>query len=154
MINTSNDVDFNRIMNLIRFNVNFSKYVSNSILLHQSPSYILEKYNYWIGYVTPIENMYIPKKMDSFFWEYTKKWGRDYRKVKSQLIYLKSTENIEIVNMVSKFEEHIGPIRIINRAAKIGLHEKTEIEFIPEILKKNKDNLSTILRDIKLKKLV
>ena len=154
MINTSNDDDFIRIMNLIRFNVNFSKYVSNNILLHQSPSYILEKYNHWIGYVTPIENIYIPEKMQSFFWEYTKKWGRDYRKVKSQLIYLKSTDDIEISNMVSKFEQHIGSIQTISKIPKVGLHIKTETEFIPDVIEKNKKNLASILRDIKLKKLI
>jgi hypothetical protein len=42
--------EYNQIVNLTKFNVNFSRFVDSCDLLKQSPDYIIEKYNHWIGF--------------------------------------------------------------------------------------------------------
>ena len=45
----------------MKFNVNFSKYVDNNDPLSQSPDYIIEKYNHWIGFEPTVEHkLYTP----------------------------------------------------------------------------------------------
>jgi hypothetical protein len=153
-MNTSTDPDFNRIMNLIRFNINFSKFDRNMILLNQSPGYIMEKYILWIGFEPIRDSLYTPDDLTTFIWQYSHKWGRSYSSVKKQLMYLKSTEDINIISMVRKFEEFIGPISSISSKPKPGLHEVLERDFVPSVIEKNKENITIVLRDLKLSNLV
>ena len=111
--------DFNKILNLIRFNVNFTKYENTTKLEKQSPDYVLEKYNHWIGFEPIVEHkFYTPDNMIIFFNQYWKTWRPNTEslnsKLKNILMYLYSTENMNVLNMFNKFEEYIGPVSMIN----------------------------------------
>jgi len=144
--------EYNQIVNLTKFNVNFSKFVDSCDLLKQSPDYILEKYRHWIGFETTIvHKIYTPDDMTDFFNKYWKRWGifEEYS-VKNILIYLYSTRSMNLVLMSEKFEEYIGPMNMISDVPdKKGLHHLTE-RFVGEVLEKNKDNIKVVLRDMKI----
>ena len=158
-MNVSNDPDFNKIVNLIRFNVNFTKFENTMKLELQSPDYVLEKYNHWIGFTPTVENkLYTPDDMINFFNQYWKTWrpGADNinGKLKNILMYLHSTQNMNLLNMFNKFEEYIGPVSIINSTSLKGLHEIAERDFVPKVIEKNKEYITIVLRDLKLSNLV
>ena len=144
--------EYNQIINLTKFNVNFSEFIDKSELLSQSPDYILEKYNHWIGFNPTIKcKLYTPDDMTDFFLKYWKRWGifEEYS-VKNILMYLYSTRSMNLVLMSKKFEEYIGPMSMISDVPdKRGLHQLTE-RFVDEVLKKNKDNVKVVLRDMKI----
>ena len=144
--------EYNQIVNLIKFNVNFSKFIHNNDLLSHSSDYILEKYNHWIGFEPTIEcKMYTPDEMTDFFLKYWKRWGifEEYS-VKNILMYLYSTRSMNLVLMSEKFEEYIGSMNMISDIPdKKGLHHLTE-RFVGEVLEKNKDNIKVVLRDMKI----
>lgn len=158
-MNVSNDPDFNKIVNLIRFNVNFTKFENTMKLELQSPDYVLEKYNHWIGFTPTVENkLYTPDDMINFFNQYWKTWrpGADNinGKLKNILMYLYSTQNMNLLNMFNKFEEYIGPVSMINSTSLKGLHEIAERDFVPKVIEKNKEYITIVLRDLKLSNLV
>jgi hypothetical protein len=145
--------EYNQIVNLTKFNVNFnSRYIHNNELMSQSPDYILEKYNHWIGFKPTIEyKLYTPDDMTDFFLEYWKRWGifEEYE-LKNILMYLYSTQSMNLVLMSEKFEEYIGPMNMISDTPdKKGLHHKSDL-FINDVLEKNKDNVKVVLRDMKI----
>ena len=144
--------EYNQIINLTKFNVNFSEFIDKSDLLSQSPDYILEKYQHWIGFKPTIKcKLYTPDDMTNFFLKYWKRWGifEEYS-MKNILMYLYSTRSMNLVLMSEKFEEYIGPMSMISDAPdKRGLHQLTE-RFVDEVLKKNKDNVKVVLRDMKI----
>jgi hypothetical protein len=150
--------EYNQIINLTKFNVNFSEFISNNDLLSHSPDYILEKYNHWIGFNPTIEcKLYTPDNMTDFFLNYWKRW-RVYEKysaeVKNILMYLYSTRSMNLVLMSEKFEEYIGPMNMISDIPdKKGLHHLTE-RFVGEVLEKNKDNVKVVLRDMKIRSII
>lgn len=150
--------EYNQIINLTKFNVNFSEFISNNDLLSHSPDYILEKYNHWIGFNPTIEcKLYTPDNMTDFFLNYWKRW-RVYEKysaeVKNILMYLYSTRSMNLVLMSEKFEEYIGPMNMISDVPdKRGLHHLTE-RFVGEVLEKNKDNVKVVLRDMKIRSII
>ena len=146
--------EYNQIVNLTKFNVNFSKFVDSCDLLKQSPDYILEKYNHWIGFTSTVAyKMYTPDDMTDFFNKYCKIWKLDtesYHKLKNILMYLHSTQNLSLLTMVEKFEEYIGPLSMISDVPdKKGLHHRTE-RFVNEVLEKNINNVKVVLRDMKI----
>jgi len=157
--------EYNQIANLTKFNVNFSKFVDHCDLLKQSPDYILEKYNYWIGFKpTIVHKMYTPDDMTDFFNKYCKMWrpstkDPDYAllnnfKLKNILMYLHSTQNLNMVLMSEKFEEYIGPMSMIsNEPDKRGLHHVTH-NFVDQVLEKNKDNVKVVLRNMKIESII
>lgn len=147
--------EYNQIVNLIKFNVNFSKFIHNNDILSHSPDYILEKYNHWIGFEPTVEyKMYTPDNMTNFFLDYWKRWrvyndkyGKEARNI---LMYLYSTQSMNLIQMSEKFEEYIGPMSMISDVPdKRGLHHLTE-KFVGEVLEKNKDNVKIVLRDMKI----
>ncbi len=144
--------EYNQIINLTKFNVNFSEFIDKSDLLSQSPDYILEKYEHWVGFKPTIKcKLYTPDDMTDFFLKYWKRWGifEEYS-VKNILMYLYSTRSMNLALMSEKFEEYIGPMSMISHVPdKGGLHQLTE-RFVDEVLKKNKDNLKVVLRDMKI----
>jgi len=144
--------EYNQIVNLTNFNVNFSKFVDSCDLLNQSPDYILEKYQHWIGFTPTVEyKMYTPDDMTNFFLKYWKRWGifEEYE-LKNILMYLYSTQNLSLLTMVEKFEEYIGPLSMISDVPdKRGLHHLTE-KFVSQILEKNGNNVKVVLRDMKI----
>ena len=148
--------EYNQIINLTKFNVNFSEFIDKSELLSQSPDYILEKYNHWIGFNPTIEcKLYTPDDMTTFFLKYWKRWGifEEYS-VKNILMYLYSTQNLSVLTLSQKFEEYIGPINLISDIPdKRGLHTRTE-GFVSNVLEKNEENIKVVLRDMKLRTLV
>lgn len=147
--------EYNQIVNLTKFNVNFSKFVDHCDLLKQSPDYILEKYRHWIGFEPTVEHkLYTPDDMTDFFNKYWKMWRPSTedinKKLKNILMYLHSTQNLNIVLMSEKFEEYIGPMSIISDTPdKRGLHHVTH-NFVDQVLEKNKDNIKVVLRDMKI----
>ena len=144
--------EYNQIINLTKFNVNFSEFIDKSDLLSQSPDYILEKYQHWIGFKPTIKcKLYTPDDMTNFFLKYWKRWGIfDEYSMKNILMYLYSTRSMNLVLMSEKFEEYIGPMSMISDVPdKRGLHQLTE-RFVDEVLKKNKDNVKVVLRDMKI----
>ncbi len=144
--------EYNQIVNITKFNVNFSKFIHNNDLLSHSPDYILEKYEHWIGFKPTIEcKLYTPDDMTDFFLKYWKRWGifEEYL-VKNILMYLYSTQSMNLVQMSEKFEEYIGPMSMISDTPdKKGLHHLTE-RFVGEVLEKNKNSLKIVLRDMKI----
>lgn len=151
--------EYNQIVNLTKFNVNFSKFVDHCDLLKQSPDYIIEKYNYWIGFEPTVEHkMYTPDDMTDFFNKYWKMWRPSTddinNKLKNILMYLHSTQNLSLLTMVEKFEEYIGPMSMISDTPdKKGLHHRTE-RFVNEVLEKNKDNVKIVLRNMKIESII
>lgn len=154
--------EYNQIVNLVKFNVNFSKFIRNNELLSHDPSYILEKYNHWIGFEPTVDfKVYTPDSMTDFFLQYSKRWATYDRyckvdpstgksRVKNILMYLYSTQNMNLVQMSEKFEEYIGPMNMISDVPdKKGLHHLTE-KFVGEVLEKNNDNIKIVLRDMKI----
>jgi hypothetical protein len=144
--------EYNQIINLTKFNVNFSEFIDKSDLLSQSPDYILEKYEHWIGFKPTIKcKLYTPDDMTDFFLKYWKRWGTfEEYSVKNILMYLYSTRSMNLVLMSERFEKYIGPMSMISDVPdKRGLHQLTE-RFVDEVLKKNKDNLKVVLRDMKI----
>ena len=158
------DREYNQIVNLVKFNVNFSKFIDNhnrgitEYLLSQSPDYILEKYNHWIGFEPKVEyKMYTPDDMTTFFLKYWKTWRLSEiinKSSKNILMYLYSTQSMNLLTMVEKFEEYIGPVSMISDIAdKRGLHHLTE-RFVGEVLNKNVDNIKIVLRDMKISNII
>lgn len=146
--------EYNQIVNLTKFNVNFSKFVSGNDLLSHDPSYILEKYNHWIGFDSKIDyKSYTPDNMTDFFLKYSSRW-RDIVTVKNILMYLYSTQNMNLITMANKFEEYIGPLNMISDiSSKRGLHHLAE-KFTDDVLKKNDENIKVVLRDLKIGSLI
>jgi hypothetical protein len=154
----SSDKEYNQIVNLTKFNVNFSKYVDNNDPLSQSPDYIIEKYYHWIGFEPTVDHkLYTPDDMTDFFKKYCKIWKLDtecYHKLKNILMYLHCTQNLDILTMSEKFEEYIGPMTMISDTQdKRGLHHKTN-DFVNNILEGNKKNIKIVLRNMKIDNLV
>lgn len=150
--------EYNQIVNLMKFNVNFSKYVDSCDLLKQSPDYILEKYQHWIGFTPTVEyKSYTPDGMIDFINQYCKIWKLDtdeYHKLKNILMYLHSTQNLSVLTLSQKFEEYIGSMSLISDTPdKRGLHHLTE-KFVSQILEKNEENIKVVLRDMKLNNLI
>jgi hypothetical protein len=147
------DKNLNKLINLLSFNLNLSRYCDVGPLDKQSPGYILEKYNHWIG-IEPITDYphYTPDDLHIFFHNYQRTWG-DFTSVKRQLLYLQETESLKMTTMVNSFERYFGPIEMISGVVKIGLHFKLE-EFKKDILIGNKKNIQIILRDMRLKELL
>jgi hypothetical protein len=153
--------EYNQIVNLTKFNVNFSKFVDSCDLLKQSPDYILEKYRHWIGFEpTIVHKIYTPDDMTDFFNKYWKMWRPSTddinNKLKNILMYLYSTQNLNILQMSEKFEEYIGPMSMISDTPdKKGLHQKTN-DFVGIVLylEKNKNNLKVVLRNMKIESII
>jgi len=163
--------EYNQIVNLIKFNVNFMviehcncKFIHNNELLSHDPSYVFEKYNHWIGFEPIVEHkMYTPDDMTTFFLNYRKRWAtydmyckvepsliNKKQTIKNILMYLYSTQSMNLVQMSENFEEYIGPMSMISDTPdKRGLHHLTE-KFVAEVLEKNKDNVKIVLRDMKI----
>jgi hypothetical protein len=155
--------EYNQIVNLYKFNINFSKYNqfnfnTDNKIMDMSPDYIIEKYNHWIGFTPTVEyNMYTPDDMINFFHKYWKRWksfDKYEKEVKNILMYLYSTQSLQAIEMFSKFEQYIGPVTMISDVAnKRGLHALTE-EFVSEVIDGNSENIKVILREMKLRKLI
>jgi hypothetical protein len=151
--------EYNKIVNLTKFNVNFSKFVDHCDLLKQSPDYILEKYNHWIVFEPTVEHkLYTPDDMTDFFNKYWKMWRPSTedinKKLKNILMYLYLTQNLNIVLMSEKFEEYIGPMSMISDTPdKRGLHHVTH-NFVDQVLEKNKDNIKVVLRNMKIESII
>lgn len=149
--------EYNQIVNLTKFNVNFWSGIQK--LSSHSPDYILEKYDHWIGFKPTVEHKtYTPDDMTDFFNKYWKIWRPNTddinSKLKNILMYLYSTQNMNLITMVSKFEEYIGPVSMISDTkGKKGLHHHTE-NFVDDVLKKNDDNIKIILRDLRINSLI
>ena len=151
--------EYNQIVNLVKFNVNFSKFIWNNDLLHQSPDYILEKYQHWIGFDPTAEHkIYTPDDMTDFFNKYWKIWRPVTRsinlKLKNILMYLYSTQDMNLLKMSNKFEEYIGPMNLItDETDKKGLHPIIN-DFVSKVLEKNKDNVKIVLRNMKIENII
>ena len=149
--------EYNQIVNLYKFNINFSKYADNK-LIDMIPDYVIEKYNHWIGFTPTVEyKMYTPDDMSTFFLNYWKRWSV-YEKysveVKNILMYLYSSQNLKTTEMFSKFEQYIGSVSMISDVPnKRGLHVLTE-KFVLEVVNRNSENMKVILREMKLRTLV
>lgn len=150
---SSCDPNLNKLMNLIRFNLNLSKYADARSLERQSPDYILEKYNHWIGFepATPHPH-YTPDNLHNFLNLYRRIWG-DHDQVRRHLLYLYQTKSMNLVQMVTYFERYFGPIDLISAIEKSGLHPIIESDFLPKVIEANKEKLTIILRDLRIKSL-
>jgi len=153
----SHNKEYNQIVNLTKFNMNFSNFIHNNDLLRHTPDYILEKYEHWIGFEPTIECvLYTPDDMTDFFLKYWKRW-RVYEKysvkVKNILMYLYSTQSMNLLEMSEKFEEYIGPMSMISDVPDKRIHFLTEI-FIGDFLEKNKENMKIVLRNIKIESII
>jgi hypothetical protein len=148
------DKNLNKIRNLLSFNINLNRHCDVGPLVKQSPDYILEKYNHWIG-IEPITDYpnYTPDNLTPFFNQYHKIWKSDIYSIKRHLLYLKETENLNVLKMVNSFEKYFAPIEMISDEKKVGLHY-INYKFSEEILRGNKENIKIFLRDMRLKELL
>jgi hypothetical protein len=154
------DVDLLKIHNLFSFNVNFSDYVQIE-LLKQDSSYIEEKFNHWIGnnFESVInedfpETLYV-NNIGNFLELYNDIWKSPLsNKTKRLLCYLQSSKNMNLINMVDKFQKYIGDINLISEEEKRGLFPTVKDNFLSEVLIGNKPNIKIILRDMKLKNIL
>lgn len=153
--------EYNQILNLTKFNLNFTRFVSNNELSSHNPDYIIEKYNHWIGFTPTVEHKtYTPDDMEVFFNKYWEIWRPDWElidkyKFKNILMYLYSTHNhLDLARMVDSFENYIGSVNMIcDEPNKKGLHTITE-SFLDKVLEKNTENIRVTLRDMKIKNLL
>ncbi len=126
----------------------------------QSPDYVLEKYNHWIGFEPTVEHkLYTPDDMIDFFNKYWKTWKLNCEsiesgKLKNILMYLYSTQNMNLLNMFNKFEEYIGPTSMINSTSLKGLHVFAERNMVSAVIEKNKEYITIVLRDLKLNEII
>ena len=148
------DKNLNKIRNLLSFNINLNKHCDVGPLVKQTPDYIIEKYNHWIGF-EPITDYphYTPDNLITFFNQYHRIWGDEIFKVKRQLLYLIETENLQLTKMVSSFEKYFGPIELLSSERKTGLHHNLN-KFSEEILLGNSIGLKIVLRDMRIKELL
>lgn len=156
------DKEYNQIVNLVKFNVNFSKYLDGNDPLSQSPDYIIEKYYHWIGFTPMVKEEALDGTRifawTEFFNKYCKVW-RPYaknidNKFKNILMYLYSTQNLQVITMSEKFEEYIGTMSMISdEPNKRGLHPLND-KFVDEILEGNKKNIKVVLRNMKIDNLM
>lgn len=147
------DRELNKIINLLRFTILFKDNLYN-----QSPDYIIEKYDHFIGFEpTVVYRIYTPDLMTNFFLKYYKRWKVDdsiSEKIDMILKYLLSLQMGSSVNifqtMSKKFEEYIGELELISSEPKRGLHTNLENSIV-SIISNNLEGLTPILRDLKLK---
>jgi len=154
-MNTSSSKGMNKILNLIRFNCNFSKYCDVE-LLDQDPSYIIEKYSHWIGF-DPITRfpIYTPDSCEQFISKYYKRWGAENSElVRRELLYLNQTKSIKLSKMIRYFETYFGPIDMISSESKSGLHSLVEKQFIPLVIEKNREDITIAMRELKVIQIV
>lgn len=148
--------NYNRLLNLIYFNINFSSYVHCNNLINQSPDYIKEKYDHWIGF-EPDRGIIVKynRKAEEFLDEYNKVWKSDDSFTK-YIVYLYITGfcNLNIDILVENFEDIFGPITKISSDEKFGLHEITMRDFVPIVLEKNYDRIDILLRDLNIRELI
>lgn len=150
-MNYLNSKDYKRLLNLLRFNVNFSSF-ADCELYDQSPSYIVEKFEFHTGLQscefakTSERLLYTPDSLENFIHIYCKRWGRVETDVLRHIIYLKTCENLHLLRMVENFEILYGPIKLI-KCEESYLHAKIEADFLPTILDINEKNLKVIIRD-------
>lgn len=144
------DRELNKIVNLLRFTILFKDNLYN-----QSPDYIIEKYDHFIGFEpTVVYRIYTPDLMTNFFLKYYKRWKVDdsiTEKIDMILKYLLSSQpSIRLSTMVKSFEEYIGELESISSEPKRGLHTNLEC-VVNMIIGNNLKDLAPILRDLKLK---
>lgn len=133
-----------------------------SILLSQSPDYIMEKFNHWIvgNKHWEFRKINIDKISDDDsdflhdYWQIWKLFRNDNIHINQILLYLLNTENMNILNCVDKFEKLIGNIEDINDIKQFGLHEIVIQDAYPIVLEKNKIGIKLVTRDLKLKSLI
>jgi len=148
------DRELNKIINLLRFTFLFKHN-----LYSQSPDYIIEKYDHFIGFEPTAKYIiYTPDHMATFFLKYYKRWKvDDSKKIDTILKYLLSSQlsfgspRINLwETMVKSFEEYIGELESISSEPKRGLHTNLE-NIVNSIISNNLKDLTPILRDLKLK---
>jgi hypothetical protein len=149
--------EMNKIENLIKFNINFSKFIDNNKLTNFDPDYIIEKYEHWIGFEPTVDHkLYTKDDMTDFFNKYWKIWRPQpnhlNKKLKNILMYLIEAEGLNFRKMAIKFEEYIGPLDMISSDPKVGLHRGLD-NFTKQIIDGNKSNIEPVLRDLILKNL-
>lgn len=144
------DRELNKIVNLLRFTILFKDNLYN-----QSPDYIIEKYDHFIGFEpTVVYRIYTPDLMTNFFLKYYKRWKVDdsiTEKINMILKYLLCSQpSIRLLNIVKSFEEYIGELESISSEPKRGLHTNLE-NIVNSIISNNLKDLTPILRELKLK---
>jgi len=147
------DKNLNKILNLLQFTICLNGGGTHTKLLSQSPDYIIEKYDHWIG-IEPITDYphYTPDNLISFFTQYEKIWGvRSSIDVRRHLLYFGDT-NLNLSRMVQSFERYFAPIQMISSQVKPGLHPLSD-KFTKDILELNGWNLVPLLRDMRLRDL-
>lgn len=147
------DREYNQIFNLIKFTVNFSEYAGMNSLDKQSPDYILEKFNHWIGFKPNCKFDLDDDVIKEFISSYEKIWGESIN-IMPQLFYLYYSKSLNIDIMVSTFNKYIGDISNIRDYEQKGLHEKIETDLIPKIKQIQEKRINTILRELKINNIV
>jgi hypothetical protein len=56
--------------------------------------------------------------------------------------------------MSNKFEEYIGPTSMINSTSLKGLHVFAERNMVSTVIEKNKEYITIVLRDLKIKEII
>lgn len=140
-----NDLDknMNKIINLYSFTCILTENYDR-----QSPDYIKEKYDHFIGF-DPVSDYKLSESDNSILDKYN--WSNK-EVVSRQILYLKNN-NLLLDNMVYLFEKYIGPISLINDERKYGLHKNLET-MLYACVETNSKLLKTVLRDLRIESIL
>lgn len=146
-----------KIKNLLKFNLVFSKFTNGSIsaenvLLKSSPDYIIEKFKNFLGFDPIYKEIELTLDEQDFLIEYNKIWNNIEHK--NILIYLINTGNLNVKTIYANFEKYIGDFDMITSNTTKGLHHKIEKDILDIIVFDNSKYFEMMSRDIKLNSLL
>jgi hypothetical protein len=159
----------NQILNLVGFTFVLHGCTGTSLLM-QSPNYILEKYDKFIGF-KPISKEEELKTMYSFESERVKIWGTysgddkfrgykdDFKKILNYLFFIngqpmmKGHENnrnyvskyFDISDLIKYFSRFVGPVELISNHLYTHIHPLVKTNVIDKFIEKNQRDLNLYL---------
>ena len=144
-----NDPDYNRRVNLYYITFLISKYNGGNDVFINSPKYIQEKWNRFIGF-NSVRSFVPDGIMKYILRRYHTRWApvRDpweSSPVIPIICYLMSDHYLKFDEMIKYFNKYIGPFDRINPKPIIGLHPNN-LNYVTKLLEQNSNQIKTFLR--------
>ena len=148
-----NDPDYNRIVNLYYITFLISKYNGGNDVFINSPKYIQEKWNRFIGF-NSVRSFVPDGKMKDILRRYHLTWRNpsvtnipiyESSPVIPIICYLMSDHYLKFDEMIKYFNKYIGPFDRINPKPIIGLHPNN-LNYVTKLLEQNSNQIKTFLR--------